>query len=155
MTAPVAAAGMLIRRPVAEVFEAFIDPANTHRFWFTDGGGRLEPGATLTWTWAMYGVSTEVVVKAVEPNRRILIDWDNTSSPTEVEWLFEPRGDHAWVTVQNRGFTDDADGVAEALDSTGGFALVMAGAKIWLEHGIEPGFVADRFPEHRVPGWSA
>jgi hypothetical protein len=71
-----------------------------------------------------------------------------------VEWLFEARGDRAWITVENRGFTDDADGVAKALDSTGGFALVMAGAKIWLEHGIEPGFVVDRFPDHRAPGWS-
>ncbi|MBC7990984.1 MAG: polyketide cyclase, partial [Luteimonas sp.] len=28
---------MLIRRPVAEVFEAFVDPAITSRFWFTRG----------------------------------------------------------------------------------------------------------------------
>jgi hypothetical protein len=30
----------------------------------------------------------------------------------------------------------------------------MAGAKIWLEHGIEPRFVVDRFPDHHVEGWS-
>ncbi len=47
MTAPVASAGMLVRRPVAEVFEAFIDPAITARFWFSDGRGRLEPGARV------------------------------------------------------------------------------------------------------------
>lgn len=154
MTAPVATAGMLIRRPVAEVFEAFVDPAITRRFWFSDGGGRLEPGARIKWTWAMYGVSTEVQVKAVEPARRLLIDWDVDSDPTEVEWRFEPRGDHAWVTVQNRGFPGaPEDQVAKALDSTGGFALVLAGAKVWLEHGIEPGFVVDRHPDARVPEW--
>ena len=155
MTAPVAVVGMLIRRPIAEVFRAFVDPAVTTRFWFTDGSGTLEPGAVVIWTWAMYGVSTEVVVKVVETDRRILIDWDNRTTPTEVEWRFEPRGDHAWVTVENRGFADDADGVAKALDSTGGFALVLAGAKIWLEHGIEPGFVVDRHPDHRVEEWQA
>jgi uncharacterized protein YndB with AHSA1/START domain len=154
LRAPTATAGMLIRRPVTAVFQAFADPAVTSRFWFTDGSGKLEPGAVVTWTWAMYGASTEVVVKAVEPDRRILIDWDNRSTPTEVEWLFEPRGEHTWVTVENRGFTDDADGVAKALDSTGGFALVMAAAKIWLEHGIEPRLVVDRFPDHHVEGWS-
>lgn len=153
MTAPVATAGMLIRRPVEVVFEAFVDPAVTTRFWFTGSTGRLEPGATATWTWAMYGASTKVVVKAVEPDRRLLVDWDDPA--TEVEWRFEARGDHTWVTVENRGFTDDADGVAKALDSTGGFALVLAGAKIWLEHGIAPGFVPDRHPDHHVPGWSA
>lgn len=32
---PVAKTGMLIRKPVAEVFEAFIDPNITTKFWFT------------------------------------------------------------------------------------------------------------------------
>src|SRR4051812_7806128 len=72
---PVVRAHMLIRRPVAAVFEAFIDPAITSRFWFTRGSGRLEPGATLTWHWDMYAATAHVAVKAVEPNRRILIGW--------------------------------------------------------------------------------
>ena len=93
--------------------------------------------------------------KAITPDRRILIDWDVDTRPTEVEWRFEPRGDQTWVTVENRGFSDDADGVAAALDSTGGFALVLAGAKIWLEHGIEPGFVLDRHPDLIRPEWTA
>lgn len=153
MTAPVAEAGMLIRRPVTEVFEAFVDPAITSRFWFTKGDGRLEPGARVRWDWEMYGVGTDVVVKAVEPNRRILIDWDNQATPSEVEWIFEARGDETWVQVFNRGFSDDDEGVSGAIGSTDGFALVMAGAKIWLEHGIDPRFVPDRHPDARVPGW--
>jgi hypothetical protein len=39
-----AKAEMLIRRPVAEVVEAFVDPAVTSRFWFTRSTGRLEVG---------------------------------------------------------------------------------------------------------------
>jgi uncharacterized protein YndB with AHSA1/START domain len=42
--APVAKAEMLIRRPIAEVFEAFVNPAVTSKFWFTKSSGRLEPG---------------------------------------------------------------------------------------------------------------
>jgi uncharacterized protein YndB with AHSA1/START domain len=42
--APVAVAEMLIRRPVAEVFEAFVNPDITSRFWFTKGSGRPESG---------------------------------------------------------------------------------------------------------------
>jgi uncharacterized protein YndB with AHSA1/START domain len=144
---------MLIRRPVGEVFEAFVDPALTSRFWFTRGSDRLEPGAQVRWDWAMYGVGTDVRVKAVEPGRRILIDWDIADDPTEVEWLFEDRDGAAFVTVENRGFDDSAAGVAKALDSTGGFVLVLAGAKIWLEHGIEPRFVLDRHPDARVAEW--
>jgi uncharacterized protein YndB with AHSA1/START domain len=150
---PVARAGMLIRRPAAEVFEAFADPAETARFWFSRGSGRLEPGARLRWEWEMYGAGSDVVVKAVEPGRRILIDWDEPA--TEVEWTFEARGpDRTWVAVENRGFHGDPDArVARALDSAGGFALVLAGAKIWLEHGIEPGFVLDRHPDAVVEAW--
>ena len=36
----VAKAEMLIRKPVAEVFEAFVDPAITTQFWFTKSSGR-------------------------------------------------------------------------------------------------------------------
>jgi uncharacterized protein YndB with AHSA1/START domain len=39
-----AEAQMLIRKPVAEVFKAFIDPELTRHFWFTTGSGRLETG---------------------------------------------------------------------------------------------------------------
>lgn len=154
MPSPTASAGMLIRRPVADVFAAFIDPAITARFWFTAGSAPLTPGARVRWDWAMYGAGTDVRVKAIEPDRRILIDWDIAAAPTEVEWRFQSRGDHTWVTVQNRGFAEGAEGVAAALDSTGGFALVLAGAKIWLEHGIEPGFVLDRHPDAHVAGWT-
>ena len=41
---PVVRAQMLIRTPVAEVFEAFVDPNVTTKFWFTKSSGRLELG---------------------------------------------------------------------------------------------------------------
>ena len=42
---------MLIRRPVAEVFEAFINPDITTKFWFTKSSGRLEAGKQIRWDW--------------------------------------------------------------------------------------------------------
>ena len=44
---PIAKAEMLIRKPVAEVFEAFVDLAITPKFWFTKASGRLEPGKQI------------------------------------------------------------------------------------------------------------
>jgi len=46
---PVAKAEMLIRKPVAEVFEAFVNPAITSKFWFSKGSGRLEAGEQVQW----------------------------------------------------------------------------------------------------------
>lgn len=63
---------MLIRKPVKEVFEAFIDPSITTKFWFTKSSGRLEVGKRIRWDWEMYGVSAELDVKELEQNNRIL-----------------------------------------------------------------------------------
>ncbi len=82
---PSAKAEMLIRKPVAQVFEAFIDPAITTKFWFTKSSGKLEPGKEIRWEWGMYGASSQVSVKAIEPNKRILIEWSAYGVPTTVE----------------------------------------------------------------------
>ena len=73
---PVAKTGMLIRQPVAKVFGAFVDPSITTRFWFTKSSGRLEVGKRITWEWEMYDASTHVTAKIVEPNKRVVIEWD-------------------------------------------------------------------------------
>ena len=147
--APVARAAMLIRKPVAEVFDAFIDPAITSRFWFTKSTSRLEPGEHVRWTWEMYDVSVDVTVKEIENNKRILLEWGNYGAMTVVEWIFKPYSDDAtYVTITNSGFTGDGDKVVkDALDSTGGFTWVLAGAKALLEHGIELNVIADAFPQ--------
>jgi len=146
--APVATAGMLIRRPVAEVYAAFVDPAITTQFWFTQSSGRLEPGAHVQWDWEMYNASAQVYVRALEPNRRILIDWGAPDALTTVEWRFTARPDGTtFVEIANSGFAgSDDERVTQAIGSAGGFALVAAGLKALLEHGIRLNLVADRFP---------
>ena len=145
---PVAKAEMLVRRPVATVFEAFVDPAITSRFWFTKGSGRLEPGARVRWDWEMYGVSAEVTVLEVERDRRILIEWPAERGPATVEWTFTQLADGGtFVSIVNAGFSGDGDAqVAQAIGATEAFTLVLAGLKAHLEHGITLNLVADRFP---------
>ena len=146
---------MLIRRPAAEVFRAFVDPDVTSRFWFSKGSGRLEAGKRVRWDWEMYGASAHADVKEIEEDRRILVEWNGPENPTSVEWTFEPRGqDRTFVTVRNWGFRGDPDAVvAQALDSKGGFSFVLAALKAWLEHGIELKLVEDHAPDALVAGW--
>ncbi len=146
---PVAATGMLIRRPAADVFEAFVDPAITSQFWFTSGSGRLVPGATVQWTWEMYGVSADVRVREVEQDRRIVIEWSGgDDAATTVEWLFTPQPDgNTFVQITNSGFSGDGDTVcAQAINAAEGFSFLLAGLKALLEHGIRLELVRDRFP---------
>ncbi len=146
--APIAKAEMLIRKPASEVFEAFVDPAITSKFWFTRSSGRLETGKEIQWDWEMYGVSAQVVVKAIETNKRILIEWSGYGTTT-VEWLFTPRADNTtFVSITNSGFSGDRDEVIRhAIDSMGGFTLVLAGLKALLEHNVLLNLVADHQPD--------
>jgi uncharacterized protein YndB with AHSA1/START domain len=66
---------MLIRTPVAEVFEAFVNPGITSKFRFTNGSGRLEAGKQVQWNWEIYDLSIPVTAQAIEPNKRIRIEW--------------------------------------------------------------------------------
>lgn len=145
--APVVKTQMLIRSPVDKVFEAFVDPAITTKFWFTRSSGRLVPGHQVEWQWEMFGVSALIEVKAVEPNKRILIEWDDPPCP--VEWLFTPREDDTTlVKISNWRFSgSDGEAVARAIDSMGGFTMVLASLKALLEHGIVLNLVADHFPD--------
>jgi hypothetical protein len=62
---PIAETAMLIRKPVSEVFEAFVNPAITSKFWFTKGSGRLEAGKQVRWDWEMYGHSVQSLGRPV------------------------------------------------------------------------------------------
>ncbi|HEU0277116.1 MAG TPA: SRPBCC family protein [Rhodanobacteraceae bacterium] len=147
LSPPVVRTHVPIRRPAAEVYGAFVDPDVTSKFWFTRGSGKLAYGEKITWYWDMCGASAQVEVLELEQDRRIVIGW-----PTPVEWVFSPRGkDATLVTITTSGFTGTADEqVAGAIDSMGGFSLLLAGCKAWLEHGVQLNLVGDHDPDHYV-----
>lgn len=145
----IAKSEMLIRRPVAEVFEAFINPDITTKFWFTKSSGKLESGQRVRWEWEIYHVSTDVYVKEIEPNKRILVEWMDADGSTILEWTFMPRPDDTtFVKITHSGFRGTAEEIAEqAIASTEGFTFVLAGLKAFLEQGVILNLIADRFPD--------
>ena len=144
-----AKAEMLIRKPVSEVFQAFINPEITSKFWFTKGSGKLEEGKSTVWTWEMFGFSLTVLTKAVEKDKRIVVEWGNKGEETMVEWIFSPFDEkETFVSITNSDFKGEADKIlSEVRNSTEGFTLVLAGAKAFLEHQIQLNLVLDRFPK--------
>src|SRR5690606_40696030 len=99
---PVARAELLVRRPVAEVFEAWIDPNVTSKFWFSRGDRRLDQGPSVRWFWDPFGIHADVNVIVLELNQRIVIEW-----PTPVEWTFEPRGEDATYVTRSEEHTSE------------------------------------------------
>jgi uncharacterized protein YndB with AHSA1/START domain len=144
---PFVEAQMRIRKPVSEVFEAFIDPAITQNFWFTKSSGKLETGKTVTWEWEMYGVSANVLVKEILQNEKITIEWGEPA--TTVDFEFRSLSDGTtYVTIKNYGFHQTGDELLNVIkDATGGFTTVLDGLKAYLEHGINLNLIADKFPK--------
>jgi uncharacterized protein YndB with AHSA1/START domain len=145
---PMAKAEMLIRKPPAEVFNAFVDPAITTRFWFTKSSGKLEPGVGVIWTWEMYDFSVKATVKEVVPDELLVVECEGYGAPTTIEWRFTPHDDDAtFVSITNSGFVGNGDeAVEQAISSTEGFTFVLAGLKAMLEHDLDLNLVGDRLP---------
>ncbi|MEO8721881.1 MAG: SRPBCC family protein [Ginsengibacter sp.] len=139
---------MLIRKPVSLVFQAFIDPSITTHFWFTKSSGKLETGKTVIWSWEMYGISTQIFVKEIEPNKKIVFEW-GMPDKTTVSFDFNPLSDETtYLIIKNFGFKQTGFELIEKIkDSTGGFTTVLDGLKAYLEHGIQLNLIGDKFPK--------
>lgn len=144
-----AKAEMLIRKPIEEVFESFINPEITTKFWFTKSSGKLEEGKETEWTWEMYNHSISVRTKIIEANKKIAIEWGNPDEISTVEWTFKSLGGiGTFVSIVNIGFQGDIEKIISQIrDSTEGFTLVLAGLKAYLEHKIELNLILDKFPK--------
>lgn len=147
---PRVSAQMLIRKPAAEVYTAFADPAVTQHFWFTKGSDILEKGKTVTWTWDMYNVSTSVYVREAVPGKKIAIDWDEPA--TYVDFEFRDLGDDTtYVIINHYGFNVSGNDLIKLVaDTAGGFTTVLDGLKAYLEHGLFLNLIADKFPKNAV-----
>ena len=137
---------MMIRKPIAMVFEAFINPEITTKFWFTKSSGRLVEGEMISWHWEMYEVSTELKVIEIKKENLIKIEWDEPK--TTVDFLFDSLSeDTTYVTIKHYGFHQTGEELIEVIkNNTGGFTTVLDGLKAYLEYGIELNLVRDKFP---------
>ncbi|MCH7340860.1 SRPBCC family protein [Acinetobacter higginsii] len=137
---------MLIRKPAHSVFEAFIDPEITSKFWFSSATAKLEQGKTVEWTWEKYQVSTKVNVTKIIANELIQIQWGEPSST--VVFIFEAiNDDQTYLRIQNYNIPLQGDElIAFIIDNTGGFTTVVDSLKAYLEHGIQLNLVQDKFP---------
>lgn len=138
-------AQMLIRKPIEDVFEAFINPELTTHFWFTKSTGKLEEGKTIIWEWEMYGVKSEVKVLQIIPNQLIRTEWGEPS--TNVDYEFKTMEKGTLVIIKSYGFSQTGEDLLKVInDNTGGFTTVLDGYKAYLEHGINLRLIEDKFP---------
>lgn len=139
-------AQMLIRKPVEEVFEAFINPEITTQFWFTKSTGKLEENKTVTWEWEMYGAKSKVKVLKIIPNQLIKTEWGDPA--VNVDYEFKKMEQGTLVVIKSYGFAQTGQDLLKVMnDNTGGFTTVLDGCKAYLEYGIRLNLIEDKFPQ--------
>lgn len=138
-----------ISRPVADVFEAVVDPGQLSQY-FTTGGakGRLQPGAVVTWDFHDFPGAFPVFVTEVERDRRIVLRWDAAPGSVEADpsgecrttvvMDFEPLEDgRTLVRISERGWSETDQGLAASYCNCEGWTGLLCAMKAWLEHGVK------------------
>jgi uncharacterized protein YndB with AHSA1/START domain len=134
----IAEASMLIRRPVAEVFDAFVNPETITKFWLEGTTGPLAKGAQVQWRFMVPGATETVAVTAFEDQSRIAFDWSDGNS---VKLVFEEHGNGiTHLTVKVTGLKTEP----EAVNATEGFSIVLCDLKTLLENGRSANLVRDK-----------
>lgn len=145
-----------VSRPVAEVFEAVVDPGQLSNY-FTTGGatGRIEEGAVVTWDFADFPGAFPVQIVEVVPHQRIVLEWDAAETDqletsdrsdmadagyrTTVTMSFKPvDGDagRTLVEIAEEGWRETERGLKASYGNCMGWSQMLAALKVWLEHGI-------------------
>jgi uncharacterized protein YndB with AHSA1/START domain len=137
----VARASMLIRRPAAEVFDAFVHPDQITKFWLEGTTGPLAKGAQVRWRFMVPGATETVTVTALEYPRRIAFDWSKGNS---VNMAFEAHDHGATrVVIEVAGFENEG-AIDQVVNTTEGFSIVLCDLKTLLESGRSANLVRDK-----------
>lgn len=140
---PVVRSEQLVRKPVRDVFAAFVEPRHLVKFWLAAASGPLELGRKVRWEFMVKGAASEVEVLALERDQRIRLRW---SDGTTTEWTFTTRAaNETVVRIEQSGFAGTpAEIAATALESAQGYAIVLCGLKVLLEGDGAVRLVADK-----------
>ncbi|WP_144222766.1 SRPBCC domain-containing protein [Mesorhizobium amorphae] len=129
-----------IGKPVAEVFDAVVNPTKLSGYFTTIRGASapLVAGTTVTW-WGEIPVEVDEVV----PERRIVLRWDGSgpddkpSYKTRIEMNFEQLEDGGtFVTIAEEGWREDQAGRKRSYLNCEGWSQMLACMKAYVEYGI-------------------
>lgn len=127
-----------IRKPVAEVFDAVVDPRKLTGYFLQTSSGPMAEGATVKWKFAEVAEPFDVVVREVVKDERIVFEWPTGQGrDTRVEMVFKPMdASNTMVQIRESGWREDEKGVAASQGNAGGWMHMMACLKAYLEYGI-------------------
>jgi uncharacterized protein YndB with AHSA1/START domain len=127
-----------IRKPVAEVFAAVVEPQQLTAYFIQTSSGPLAEGATVKWTFAEAPEPLEVIVRRITRNETIVFEWaGGRSYNTRVEMEFKPLdAGSTMVLIRESGWRADARSVELSYANAGGWMHMMCCLKALVEYRI-------------------
>lgn len=139
MKTPEVNAAIQISKPIHEVFEAIVDPAQMTNYFISKSSGRMQSGTQLMWEFPEFEDAYPVRVGEIAPNELIQFFWDvdGTECLVEIKLSTGRENNTTVVRVSEKGDQPDAGKALKFITgNTEGWANFLACLKAWLEYGI-------------------
>jgi uncharacterized protein YndB with AHSA1/START domain len=126
-----------ILKPVAEVFEAVVNPKKLAGYFVQSSSGPLTEGATVKWKFAESAGEQNVTVRQVMLDDRLVFEWPADGYDTRVEMAFKALSPTSTlVQIRESGWKETPKGLDSAFGNCGGWMHMMTCLKAYLEHGL-------------------
>lgn len=129
---------LTVQKPVNEVFEAIVDPAQMSCYFLAASSGPMTEGATVQWRFPEVDMEFPVKVREVKANEYVTFNWnDFEDRESLVEIVLKPlRDDATQVKIKEGTRENDEAGIKWFKENTEGWANFLCCLKAYLEYGI-------------------
>jgi uncharacterized protein YndB with AHSA1/START domain len=132
-------AGLQVLKPIAEVFDAIVDPDKMKNYFISQSSGYMKEGATLRWKFPEMDLEFEVTMGKIEKPGYISFHWDGAmdGEQTLVEMNLQAvENNITFITITEKRKENNEKGIKWLKNNTEGWANFLACLKAWMEYGI-------------------
>lgn len=128
-----------INKPIAEVFDAVVNPKKIVGYFCDQTDGPLVEGKSVRWTWGTHHVVEPVQVKQIILNEKIVIEWPAQSGGTSIaEMTFTSLEDgRTMVKISESGWPENEAGLKASYKNCEGWQHMITCLKGYVCHGID------------------
>lgn len=130
-------AAIQIQKPVAEVFEAIVNPQKMSNYFISNSTGRMEEGKNLVWNFPEFEMDCPVKVGKIDRDKYISFYWDVNGKELLTEIRLTPKENNSTlVNITEKSMENNEAGIVWLIGNTEGWANFLACLKAYLEYGI-------------------
>ena len=128
-----------IGKPIAEVFDAVVNPEKVGIYFATGGvNAPMAEGRNISWKFKDISFEQDMKIRRLVENRKIELEWfTEEGKRTDVTITFDKISeDRTMITIVHSGYEENQKGLEDSYSHFEGWTVMLASLKVYLEHGI-------------------